>query len=140
LFISILQTKKKRGSSSSNWGDEEVHAVRAIPLIDLDPKRIIPEEFFQRNNDGKLIHITFYLPIVDIVIGEVFAMLRKEIRVATIDHLKAFRGRDFFKNSYQNLFGFLAELCTTYTSEESIARARVRQLSISSNNRAFHLQ
>ena len=39
-----------RGASGSAWTVKETNAVRAIPLIDLDPRRIVPDIYFPRDD------------------------------------------------------------------------------------------
>lgn len=50
----LQEDPNRRGRSGSKWGVKEVNAVRAIPLIDLDPFRIVPEMYFPTDdNEGK---------------------------------------------------------------------------------------
>jgi hypothetical protein len=58
--------------------------------------------------------------------------MRKHIREATIDNLKSYRETDFLQNPYRLFFEDLAELTTTFTSEESIMNAHRRTVSQSS--------
>ncbi|PLB52053.1 hypothetical protein P170DRAFT_377518 [Aspergillus steynii IBT 23096] len=107
-------TQNSHGQSGSNWGIEEVNAVRAIPIVNVDPKRIVPEEYFPRSDNQH------------------FAKLRRAIREADIDALKTYSTESFKGNPYKLLFEDLSELITTYTSEESIGNAHRRQTSTSS--------
>ncbi|KAK1147614.1 hypothetical protein N8T08_000956 [Aspergillus melleus] len=81
----IKEDPQRRGLSGSQWGANETNAVRAIPLIGLSPDRIIPKKWFPSDDN------------------EVFALLKKSIRAAEVDDLKAFDGRKFAGNLYQGL-------------------------------------
>ncbi|PYI09187.1 hypothetical protein BO78DRAFT_405151 [Aspergillus sclerotiicarbonarius CBS 121057] len=104
----------RRGRSGSKWGVKEVNAVRAVPLLDLEPKRIIPARYFPE--DG----------------NEDFSWLLKCIGAAKDDDLREFVASKFRGNPYQGFFKHLGELSTTNTSEESIIRSHKRKTSASS--------
>ncbi|PGH13513.1 hypothetical protein AJ79_03644 [Helicocarpus griseus UAMH5409] len=114
------------GSSGSKWGVKEVNAVRAVPLVDLDPKRIVPEKYFPGdNNPGKLIEVAPFARHIcthtDNFIGfGVFISLRRFIRAAKIDDLKEYDDEKFSDNPFDTLFDDLGTLITTHTSEKSI--------------------
>ncbi|KAK2813303.1 hypothetical protein FQN50_000618 [Emmonsiellopsis sp. PD_5] len=102
------------GASGSTWGKREVNAVRAIPLIELDPRRIVPARFFPDDNN------------------DAFVSLRRSLRAASIDDLKEFRSERFHLNFYKPMFLRLSDLMTTQTSEESFNRTHRRKFSDSS--------
>ncbi|PYI01683.1 hypothetical protein BO78DRAFT_423297 [Aspergillus sclerotiicarbonarius CBS 121057] len=115
LATATLQARRaNKGQSGSTWGTDEVHAVRAIPIINVEPKRIVPERHFPRSDDQN------------------FARLRQSARAADIDALKTYSGDEFQGNPFQLFFEDLAELVTTFTSEETIKNAHRRRISDSS--------
>ncbi|TPR02413.1 glutamate decarboxylase [Aspergillus niger] len=109
-------SKKRHGRSGSEWDVNEANAVRAIPLLDLPPTRIVPARFFPGDDQPD------------------FAKLRRFIQAASIDDLKAYNDDHFEGNPYDLLFEELAELVTTYTSESSINRVHRRRISGSSHS------
>ncbi|KAL3264250.1 hypothetical protein ABHI18_000994 [Aspergillus niger] len=104
-------TPSSHGTSGSNWDIKEVNAVRAIPLLNLPPRRIVPAKFFPGNDHSE------------------FAYMRRSIQAASIDDLKAFISERYEGNPFLAFFFDLAGLITTDTSEATIARAHQRSVS-----------
>ncbi|RDH38339.1 hypothetical protein BDQ94DRAFT_165492 [Aspergillus welwitschiae] len=104
-------TPSSHGTSGSNWDIKEVNAVRAIPLLNLPPRRIVPAKFFPGNGHSE------------------FAYMRRSIQAASIDDLKAFISARYEGNPFLAFFFDLAGLITTDTSEATIARAHQRSVS-----------
>jgi hypothetical protein len=47
--------EKKHGQSGSNWTITEANAVRGVPILDVDPTRIVPQKYFPgRDNECEL--------------------------------------------------------------------------------------
>ncbi|KAE8153116.1 hypothetical protein BDV25DRAFT_149992 [Aspergillus avenaceus] len=82
----LQEDASRRGRSGSKWGIEEVNAVRAVPLVHLDPTRIIPESYFPGDDN------------------EVFYALVRHIRAATVDDLKEYDPDKFTHNPYLGFF------------------------------------
>ncbi|GCB22955.1 hypothetical protein AAWM_05840 [Aspergillus awamori] len=104
-------TPSSHGTSGSNWDIKEVNAVRAIPLLNLPPRRIVPAKSFPGNDHSE------------------FAYMRRSIQAASIDDLKAFISARYEGNPFLAFFFDLAGLITTDTSEATIARAHQRSVS-----------
>ncbi|KAI3013005.1 hypothetical protein CBS147346_8 [Aspergillus niger] len=120
-------SKKPHGRSGSEWDVNEANAVRAIPLLDLPPTRIVPARSFQ----GMINQVITQDPQSH---SFYFAKLRQFIQAASIDDLKAYNDDHFEGNPSDLLFEELAELVTTYTSESSINRVHRRRISGSSHS------
>lgn len=61
---SLQPDPNARGPPGSKCGVKEVNAVRAIPLIDLDPKRIVPEQYFPGDgNPSNPIKLLLFFPV-----------------------------------------------------------------------------
>ncbi|KAB8266643.1 hypothetical protein BDV30DRAFT_245054 [Aspergillus minisclerotigenes] len=61
LATANLQShRSNQGQSGSNWCIKEVNTVRAIPITDVDPKRIVPEKHFPKGDDQKLTRTQSY--------------------------------------------------------------------------------
>ncbi|EHA18369.1 hypothetical protein ASPNIDRAFT_38024 [Aspergillus niger ATCC 1015] len=135
-------SKKRHGRSGSEWDVNEANAVRAIPLLDLPPTRIVPARFFPGDdqpgyNSGPTVSFFLFAPSpADTLQPDSldFAKLRRFIQAASIDDLKAYNDDHFEGNPYDLLFEELAELVTTYTSESSINRVHRRRISGSSHS------
>ncbi|KAB8232294.1 uncharacterized protein BDW43DRAFT_320232 [Aspergillus alliaceus] len=84
---------------------QEVNAVRAIPLIDLDPKRIIPERYFPRDGNPE------------------FIFLQKSLLAANPHSIRQFDSNQYLGNPFQSFFNVLSQMAATGASVESIMDA-----------------
>ncbi|KAE8396501.1 hypothetical protein BDV23DRAFT_177497 [Aspergillus alliaceus] len=84
---------------------QEVNAVRAIPLIDLDPKRIIPERYFPRDGNPE------------------FIFLQTSLLAAIPNSIRQFDSNQYLGNPFQSFFNVLSQMTATGASVESIMDA-----------------
>ncbi|PLN79012.1 hypothetical protein BDW42DRAFT_187030 [Aspergillus taichungensis] len=112
--LKLPQKPSGHGSSGSDWSKVEVNAVRAVPLLNQNPSRIIPEHYFPNGGD------------------QGFTELAKSICAPSIDDLKGYNEDLFERNPYCSFFVGLSELATTGTSEDTINKQFLKSTSMGS--------